>query len=185
MIGRIDPSYKPAAETEFVTNEPRAEEFPVKELFKGNRTLGTLLLWTVSFMSLLAIFFLQNWLPTIAADAGLKIQTAVLATTFIQVGSITCSLFIGWPMGGLVRHLCLPSCTSSAGLPSLQLDIPCLSRRSLSPSVSLLAVALRRGKTASMPSLRHFIQPPCALPAPAGHRGSGALARSSARSSGA
>jgi MFS transporter, AAHS family, 4-hydroxybenzoate transporter len=99
LIGRIDRSYKPAADTEFVTNEPRAEEFPVKELFKGNRTLGTLLLWTVSFMSLLAIFFLQNWLPTIAADAGLKIQTAVLATTFIQVGSITCSLFIGWPMG--------------------------------------------------------------------------------------
>jgi MFS transporter, AAHS family, 4-hydroxybenzoate transporter len=99
LLGRIDPAFKPAPDTVFAINEPRADEFPVKELFKGGRALGTLLLWTASFLSLLAIFFLQNWLPTIAADAGLNIQTAVLATTFIQVGSITCSLFLGWPMG--------------------------------------------------------------------------------------
>ena len=99
LLGRIDPASRPAPDSVFVLDEPRADEFPVKELFKGGRAAGTLLLWTASFMSLLAIFFLQNWLPTIAADAGLKIQTAVLATTFIQVGSITCSLFLGWPMG--------------------------------------------------------------------------------------
>ena len=98
LIGRLDPAYTADPDTVFVANEPRAKEFTVKELFKGGRALGTMLLWTVSFMSLLAIFFLQNWLPTIAADAGLKIETAVLATTFIQVGSITCSLFVGWLM---------------------------------------------------------------------------------------
>jgi AAHS family 4-hydroxybenzoate transporter-like MFS transporter len=99
LIGRIDPTYVLPADTVFVSNEPHGEEFPVKQLFQDRRAIGTLLLWTISFMSLLDIFFLQNWLPTIAADAGLKIGSAVLATTFIQVGSIVCTFFIPWPMG--------------------------------------------------------------------------------------
>lgn len=99
LVGWIDPSYKRELGTVFVSNEPRGEEFPVKQLFQDKRSFGTLLLWTVSFMSLLDIFFLQNGLPTIAADVGQKIETAVVATTFIQVGSISCSLFLGWPIG--------------------------------------------------------------------------------------
>ena len=99
LIGRLDPSYVPAPGTVFVSNEPRGKEFPVKELFRDKRSFGTTLMWTVSFMSLLDIFFLQNWLPTIAADAGLKIETAVFATTFIQVGSIVCSFVVGLPIG--------------------------------------------------------------------------------------
>lgn len=99
LAGRIDPAFTPPSGARFVVNEPRGEEFPVKELFRDGKSLGTMLLWTVSFMSLLDIFFLQNWLPTIAADAGLKIETAVFATTFIQVGSIVCSFVVGWPIG--------------------------------------------------------------------------------------
>ncbi len=99
LIGRLDPTHAPAPGTVYVSREPRGEEFPVKELFRDGRSLGTLLMWTVSFMSLLDIFFLQNWLPTIAADAGLKIETAVFATTFIQVGSIVCSFVVGLPIG--------------------------------------------------------------------------------------
>lgn len=98
ILHRVDPFYQHEEGVVYVLNETRGNDFPVKQLFQEGRTLGTLLMWTVSFMSLFAIFFLQNWLPTIAADAGLKIEQAVLATTMIQVGSITCSIFIGWPM---------------------------------------------------------------------------------------
>jgi AAHS family 4-hydroxybenzoate transporter-like MFS transporter len=98
ILKRVDPSYQPEEGAVYVINETRGKDFPVKQLFQEGRSLGTLLMWTVSFMSLFAIFFLQNWLPTIAADAGMKIEQAVLATTMIQVGSIVCSFVIGWPM---------------------------------------------------------------------------------------
>jgi AAHS family 4-hydroxybenzoate transporter-like MFS transporter len=99
LIRRVAPAYIPEPGEVYVTNEPHGEDFPVRQIFQDGRSLGTLLMWVISFMSLLDIFFLQNWLPTIAADAGLKIETAVFATTFIQVGSIACSLVLGWPIG--------------------------------------------------------------------------------------
>jgi AAHS family 4-hydroxybenzoate transporter-like MFS transporter len=49
------------AGTRFVVDEPALKGIPVQHLFRGGRTLATLLLWVVFFMSLLDIYFLSNW----------------------------------------------------------------------------------------------------------------------------
>jgi AAHS family 3-hydroxyphenylpropionic acid transporter len=41
-------------------------------LFGGGRASATLLLWAASFASLLALYVLLNWLPTLLGDRGLS-----------------------------------------------------------------------------------------------------------------
>jgi AAHS family 4-hydroxybenzoate transporter-like MFS transporter len=46
-------------------------------------------------MNLLNLYFLANWLPTIAKSAGLPISTAVLIGTTLQVGGVIGTLVMG------------------------------------------------------------------------------------------
>ena len=69
--------------------------FVVKQLFTEGRTLATLLIWTVYFMNLLNLFFLNSWLPTIISDAGLPVGTAIRLTSLFQFGGIAGALVLG------------------------------------------------------------------------------------------
>jgi AAHS family 4-hydroxybenzoate transporter-like MFS transporter len=70
----------------------------VAHLFRQGRTFGTLMLWTMFFTNLLANFFLQNWIPTLAHDNGIDLRTAVIIGTMYQVGGVLASLLVGWPI---------------------------------------------------------------------------------------
>src|SRR5450830_241525 len=68
----------------------------VGELFRDGRAGVTLLLWLISFMNLINLYFLSNWLPTLIKDAGYSTGTAVLIGTSLQVGGIVGTLTLGW-----------------------------------------------------------------------------------------
>src|SRR2546421_6513719 len=70
LLGLINPKAAFAPATQFVIHEPGLAGIPVLHLFKEGRTLVTLLLWVVFFMSLLDLYFLSNWLPTVLNDLG-------------------------------------------------------------------------------------------------------------------
>lgn len=57
---------------------------------------GSLLLWIVFLASLLDLFLINNWLPTMIRSAGLPLQTAAIATAFFQIGGIVGALTFGW-----------------------------------------------------------------------------------------
>ena len=69
--------------------------FLVKELFTEGRTVATLLIWTVYFMNLLNLYFLNSWLPTMISDAGLPVGTAIRLTSLFQIGGIGGALVLG------------------------------------------------------------------------------------------
>jgi AAHS family 4-hydroxybenzoate transporter-like MFS transporter len=69
--------------------------FVVKQLFMEGRTVATLLIWTVYFMNLLNLFFLNSWLPTIISDAGIPVGTAIQLTSLFQFGGIAGALVLG------------------------------------------------------------------------------------------
>ena len=69
--------------------------FLVKQLFTEGRTVATVLIWTVYFMNLLNLFFLNSWLPTIISDAGIPIGTAIRLTSLFQIGGIAGALILG------------------------------------------------------------------------------------------
>ena len=96
LVQRIDRRFAVPAEARFEIAEARAPGVPVAHLFRGNRTSGTLLLWIMFFCNLLDVFFLQNWIPTIANSAGIPVQTAVVIGTLFQVGGVVAALLIGF-----------------------------------------------------------------------------------------
>ncbi len=88
LLGLIAPSAAPAPATRFVISEPELTGIPVLHLFRDGRAVGTLLLWVVFFMSLLDLFFLANWLPTVLNDLGASVSAAAAIGAMFQVGGV-------------------------------------------------------------------------------------------------
>jgi MFS transporter, AAHS family, 4-hydroxybenzoate transporter len=71
------------------------ERSPVTGLFTEGRALGTILLWITLFLSLLLSYFLVNWIPIVARQTGMTIESAVLAVAMLNLGSIIGCFVIG------------------------------------------------------------------------------------------
>jgi AAHS family 4-hydroxybenzoate transporter-like MFS transporter len=64
----------------------------VRLLLEDGRGAITLMLWTMFFMNLLNLWFLNNWLPLIMTDAGIRLATASVITSLFQIGGLLGSL---------------------------------------------------------------------------------------------
>lgn len=95
LLGRINPKAGFTPATQFVVHEPQLAGMPVLHLFREGRTLPTLLLWVVFFMSLLDLYFLSNWLPTVLNDLGASVSSAALIGSMLQVGGVVGTFALG------------------------------------------------------------------------------------------
>lgn len=94
-LKKLDPSLAVDASTRIEVKEAKADGMPVAELFREGRGSITLLLWLISFMNLINLYFLSNWLPTLIRDAGYSTGMAVLIGTSLQVGGVVGTLTLG------------------------------------------------------------------------------------------
>ncbi|MEB5929192.1 MFS transporter [Acinetobacter schindleri] len=67
----------------------------LKQLFANGLALGTILLWVILFMNLLATFFLANWLPILISQSGYAAQYAVWAGATFWLGGLFGNLVLG------------------------------------------------------------------------------------------
>jgi AAHS family 4-hydroxybenzoate transporter-like MFS transporter len=95
LLGLIGPKAVFAPGTQFVMHEPHLPGIPVLHLFRQGRTLVTLLLWVVFFMSLLDIYFLANWLPTVLNDLGSSVSASAAIGSMLQVGGVVGTFALG------------------------------------------------------------------------------------------
>jgi AAHS family 4-hydroxybenzoate transporter-like MFS transporter len=95
LLGRINPKATFASGTHFVIRETHLAGLPVAHLFRERRTATTLLLWVVFFMSLLDLYFLSNWLPTVLNDLGAAVSEAVVIGSMLQVGGVVGTFALG------------------------------------------------------------------------------------------
>src|SRR5246127_4540319 len=95
LLKKISPHTAFAPGVEFLVHEPHLAGLPVAHLFREGRTPVTLLLWVVFFMSLLDIYFLANWLPTVLNDLGASVSQAVLIGSMLQVGGVVGTFALG------------------------------------------------------------------------------------------
>ena len=95
ILRRIDPAASIPAGATFTVEEHKAKGFVVRQLFANGRGPFTLLIWVVFFMSLLDLYFVTNWLPTIITDSGIAVSRAALITAMYQVGGILGTLLLG------------------------------------------------------------------------------------------
>jgi AAHS family 4-hydroxybenzoate transporter-like MFS transporter len=95
LLALIAPKAALPPATQFVVHEPGLAGIPVLHLFRDGRTLVTLLLWVVFFMSLLDLYFLTNWLPTVLNDLGASVSAAAVIGSMLQVGGVVGTFALG------------------------------------------------------------------------------------------
>lgn len=89
---------------------------PVRQLFEGDLLRGTLLLWLAFCMSLLVVYLLSSWLPTLINGSGVSLGTASLITAMFQVGGTVGAVTVGRLMDRFNPHHVLGIAYASAGL---------------------------------------------------------------------
>ena len=98
-VGRIMdwlfPGHGFVSGTRFKVTEPTVRGVPVRQLFQDGRTVFTLLLWVVFFMSLVDLYFLSNWLPTVLSDLGASVSAAAVTGSMLQVGGLVGTFALG------------------------------------------------------------------------------------------
>ena len=106
-LKQLDPTLKVDDSTEYVTNEESRGGVPFIHLFRDGRGLVTVLLWVVSFMNLLVLYSLSNWLPTVVTGMGYDPNTAVLVGTVLLVGGTIGTFGLAWVIArsGFTKNL--------------------------------------------------------------------------------
>lgn len=99
-----------------IAEKPGQHGSPVRHLFKPELLRGTLLLWLTFFMSLLVIYLLSSWLPTLLRGTGMSLTTAALVTTMFQVGGTVGAIVLGWLMDRINPHYVLAVSYALAGV---------------------------------------------------------------------
>lgn len=95
VLASVFPSARFTPGTRFGLEEPRISGLPVAHLFTDRRSVATVLIWVVFFMSLLDLYFLSNWLPTVMADLGASVSLAALIGSMLQIGGFVGVLLLG------------------------------------------------------------------------------------------
>jgi AAHS family 4-hydroxybenzoate transporter-like MFS transporter len=95
LLGRVAPAAAFPKGTRFVVREPELHGIPVAHLFDQGRSLATILFWVMFFMSLLDLYLLSNWLPTVLNDLGASISMAAAIGAMLQVGGVIGTFTLG------------------------------------------------------------------------------------------
>ena len=93
-LRRINPRMAISESAGFVS-EKKDKGFPVALLFREGRNWVTVPLWIMFFMSLLELFFLSSWLPTILHRAGISQHQAIVVASLLHFGGIVGGLTLG------------------------------------------------------------------------------------------
>ncbi|WP_058913831.1 MFS transporter [Entomohabitans teleogrylli] len=86
----------------FYLDEPASHKgSSVGALFRGRSIVVTLMLWVVFFMSLMIIYLLSSWMPTLLNHRGIDLQHASWITAAFQIGGTLGAMLLGWMMDRL------------------------------------------------------------------------------------
>jgi AAHS family 4-hydroxybenzoate transporter-like MFS transporter len=114
IIKRIAPSLPslPA----LAVHDEKLTGSPLAALFRNGFLVGTLLLWTTFFMSLLVIYLLSSWLPTLLSSNGHSLSTAAFISSMFQVGGTAGAILLGRWMDRFNPHRVLTIAYLAAAL---------------------------------------------------------------------
>ena len=99
-LGRIAP-HEDLTGRRFVLSDlghGRHATFTFARLFAPELWRGTTLLWATFFMSLLVIYLLQSWMPTLFKTSGMSMSTSAIVAGVFQVGGTLGAIALGWLM---------------------------------------------------------------------------------------
>ncbi|HKX57635.1 MAG TPA: MFS transporter, partial [Xanthomonadales bacterium] len=71
------------------------KHIPARQLFTDGRAIWTILLWSLTFTTLLLAYFLVNWIPLLLADTGMEHRQAIMGVVVLNLGGILGGFVIG------------------------------------------------------------------------------------------
>jgi MFS family permease len=91
--------------------------------FEQGRALGTILFAWAFFVSLLGVYLLVSWVPTIAAQAGHSVKASIMAAAVLNLTGIIGSLLIARANDRLNAYLVVPGAFALGALGTLILAL--------------------------------------------------------------
>lgn len=95
LAKRLCPAVEIPADAVFRAEQAEAARMSVGSLFKSGRARATALLWIIFFCSLLDVYLLVNWLPTLMNSVGASIQVSIIAGSLLQLGGLIGGFCLG------------------------------------------------------------------------------------------
>jgi AAHS family 4-hydroxybenzoate transporter-like MFS transporter len=95
ILQRINPELADVRLDQISMPKARSKSIPVKNLFTQGRAAWTMLLWLLTFTTLLLGYFLVNWTPLLLVDAGLDHHQAIMGVVALNLGGIIGAIIIG------------------------------------------------------------------------------------------
>lgn len=148
LVARIAPTL-PLADASFDVAEKPAAGSQVRELFAERRLGVTVLLWAIFFMSLLDLYFLNNWLPTIMNEAGITLSTAAAITALFQLGGTAGAIVLGRWMDRYLSFKLLAAIYAAACVAVVAIGTAGVGLLSLSLTIFVAGFCVIGGQTAS------------------------------------
>jgi AAHS family 4-hydroxybenzoate transporter-like MFS transporter len=92
ILARLAPGTQHSADSRFVMDQAYEKKIQVPELFRTGLGRRTILLWTIIFVSLVTLFSLTNWLPTLFNSLGITPKQVVTIMAVSQGAGLLGSL---------------------------------------------------------------------------------------------
>ena len=97
-----------SAVPELMASKHEKAKVSVKELFSKDYAVGTMWIWSAFFMSLLIIYLISSWMPTLLKGVGFDLKNASWITSVFQIGGTVGAIALGYLMDrmGASKVLC-------------------------------------------------------------------------------
>jgi AAHS family 4-hydroxybenzoate transporter-like MFS transporter len=92
ILKKLAPGSELPADSHFVMAQAYEKRVQVPELFRTGFGRRTILLWTILFVSLITLFSLSNWLPTLFSSMGITAKQVVTIMAVSQGAGLLGSL---------------------------------------------------------------------------------------------
>ena len=88
VLKRIDPTYQPKNDDEFIAEKAKSSGVPIADLFKEKRARSTISFWVSTFCLLLMVYGLGTWLPQLMVSAGYALESSLTFLLALNFGAM-------------------------------------------------------------------------------------------------
>ena len=109
VTGRMLPDWQPPLASVEQNEREQGSKLTVVELFRNGYARPTLLIWATFFVSLILLYFMISWLPSLLLESGLKLNEANLVTSMFLFAGTLGAICMAWFADRLKRKVRLLS----------------------------------------------------------------------------
>jgi AAHS family 4-hydroxybenzoate transporter-like MFS transporter len=171
VTSRMLPDWQPPVASVEQNEREQGSKLTVVELFRNGYARPTLLIWATFFVSLILLYFMISWLPTLLLESGLKLNEANLVTSMFLFAGTLGAICMAWFADRLKRKVRLLSAVlAGAALCTILLGLN-HDKPALSGGLRLRCRVLhhRRATDAECVCQQFSTRRMCVRPAPDGH----------------